>query len=339
MVKFSARKKRHNFKKTQAIFAKFSKKLPAPGYYFQKNKTIFFVLIGVIMVLCLAELWNNLRFSVWDGQSQLNLSLVQGEALSYVKINPELEEVLILTFPDNAMVQVAKGFADYQASKIVRLAKQEKIPVGKLTSQTMTIFLGSLTDGYIVSSVQSSTFSNLVFKALTKRASTNLSSWDLFRIWLLLRNMRSDQVKTVDLSQTGAYQLTTLPDGSKVYQINYDLLDEWVLRELAQPEYLNQSLRWEIFNSTDHVGLGQALKRIVANSGFEVIGVRQENKPVETSVLFINNKSVNKDKIAKIAKYLGLKINEHPVQTKGSAADIEIVIGEDFWQRFFNKSN
>jgi hypothetical protein len=147
-------------------------------------------------------------------------------------------------------------------------------------------------------------------------------------------NIRSDQVRVVNLGEIDALKLTTLPDNSKVYVADLDLLDKFSLRELANPNFLAQRYTWEISNATAHFGLGNRVKRIVANSGFDVIGVRQSQVPYAKSFISVRQAAENVY-LHRFAEYFNL-----PVKTNtdlNDRADVVFVVGEDFWEQNFQR--
>ncbi|MGI5827484.1 MAG: LytR C-terminal domain-containing protein [Patescibacteria group bacterium] len=296
----------------------------------------FLLPLIVLMAFFLGyHFWQEVKHSIWDGKSQLTLAFEQENTLGYIKINPEFEEVTIFTMPPNAMVALAYGYEEYRSDKVKMLAKQENIDFGKFLAVSMTQFLGSTTDGYITdANGRVGDLKTLVLQSFYSGAKTNLTTWDLLRLFSYVINIRSNGVEVISFADTKAFQLETLPDGSEVYVPDLNLLDEVILRELANPSFLNQNLTWEVFNGTNHFGLANSVKRIVANSGFDVIGVRQAQKSYTNS--FISVRSLESSaSLQKFANYFSL-----PIETKSGLhdrADVVLVVGEDFWNKYYRR--
>jgi len=301
-------------------------------------KIAFLFLGGLFLVFILIELWQGIRYSVWDGKRQLTFVFEQENRLGYIKINKELDEVKVLTLSDNVMVPLAYGYQEYKANKVKLLAKQEKLPLGPFLSVSFTHFLGTVTDGYVTEAKGIIPNPSLLLRqALARKAKTNFTDWDLIRLLFYLANIRSEQVEYIDLSDTSSFQYTVLPDGSEVYQPDLNKLDSFVLVELANPQFLNQTYTWEVFNGTQHPGLGNQVKRIVANSGFTVVGVRQALSFYETSFISLGKRVEKAESVKEFACYLdiptkkGTELNDR--------ADVVLVIGEDYWKRYLQREN
>ncbi len=295
---------------------------------------IFFTLglgLLVFVVMFIKVIVQGYTQAVWKGEGQVTFVFEQNNKVGYIKINTDLNEAVVLTFPDNTLIALSNGYQEYQASKVKLLANQEKTHFGELLTRSMTQFLGSVTDGYIINGQGDYVdISTLLIQAIFRRAETNFSDWDLLRLILFTANLRNNHIRTIDMPTTSVFELTTLPDKSQVYEIKPEELDAFGLKELARPKYLKEQLTWEIFNGTQHTGLGSMMKRMVANSGFDVTGVRQARKPYETSAIIVTDKASNNPYVTDFARYFHL-----PVTTEGDKsdiADVTVILGEDFWE-------
>jgi hypothetical protein len=75
------------------------------------------------------------------------------------------------------------------------------------------------------------------------------------------------------------------------------------------------------------------MKRIVANSGFDVIGIRQGLEEYQKSTIYVNKDYYKNDNIRVFADFFefDLKIDKN----KTYRSDVAIYIGEDFWRRYY----
>lgn len=285
----------------------------------------------IILVFVGYEFWQGWKHSIWDGRSNLTFTVEVNNEISYVNINHELEEVNIINFPKNLLMPLAFGYGDYRVDKMKALAKLDKIDFGELLQSSMTQYLGVITDAYIVNSkVQNYDINSILAWTALKRAKTNMSSWDVIRVLMFTSKLRVEQFKQVDFLDTQAYELITLPDGAEVYGTKYEEFDNFVLKLFANPDFLADGTTWEIFNATNYDGLGAKVKRIVANSGFDVVGVRQTEEFYENSYIELreDNLTVN---IEKFSKELGIPIKFTDAGLQRS--QIKLVLGNDYWLR------
>jgi LytR cell envelope-related transcriptional attenuator len=329
MSKFSSTKKRKFF---------------LPSFHFKKinlspktasslkNGLIF---LSILFFLLLSKkVFLSIKQSKWDYKHQLTVAYEQNNKIGFLKFDPLLQEVTILYFPQKSMINLSQGYEKYQADKIKALASQEKINLGKLLKNSMTQFLGVLTDGYIVNlKGDELKLSKILWQATIKKADSNLTAWDLLRLHIFVSNLKIDRIKILNIEEEGVGQLVNLPDGNEVFEFDQNRLDLFVLRQLASPEFLKEKLTWEIYNGTYHDGLAGSMKRIVANSGFDVIGIRQGLEEYQKSTIYVNKDYYKNDNIRVFADFFefDLKIDKN----KTYRSDVAIYIGEDFWRRYY----
>lgn len=287
--------------------------------------------LGLLLIGWLSyETWYGMNHSIWNGDGAFSLVFSQKDKVGYMLINPAQEEVIIATFPDKMMIQTAMGYGEYRIEKVSQLAKQEKIPLGVLLDRSMEQFLGRITEGYIVGlsgeKIDSQVF---LWQGLVGLAQTNMSRWDMVRLLFFLSGLRYEDVAVVDMEETDALVLDKLADGTDVYRVNQEELDKLVLKLFADPDYLRNSLTWEIFNATNHKGLASQVGRIVANSGFDVVGVRQSIDPVDSSKIVVSKDKVDNN-IREFARHIGVTIEE--IESDSERSSVQFYIAEDYWK-------
>jgi hypothetical protein len=288
--------------------------------------------ILLIVVLFLAhEVWMGWKHSVWDGSGYFAFAYESGGEVGYVGINKELEEVFVLKFPDDLMMPLAFGYGEYQVDKIEDLAELDKVEFGELLKNSMTQYLGVVADAYVVGDRNVDVNVNrLLVKSLFRIARTDLSSWDVIRLLIFVRNLRVEQIKVVDLRDSGVLFEKSLPDGSVVFMTDFETLDNLVLKQLADPVYLADASTWEIYNGTDNSGFAAKMKRLVANSGFDVVGVRQSDQMYEKTVLEVKEDDLT-ESIQSFADSLGVEVVF--VSDESRRSNVRLVLGEDYWRR------
>jgi hypothetical protein len=179
MSLFSKRIRRKSHVKTSSLsllWRKRLKKLP-------NLRRILLPLTILLLIFVVFGTWQAVRNSVWDGNSQLTIAFEQNDQLGYIRVNKEHKEVKVFLFPVETLIPLSYGYQEYRSDKVKLLAKQENINFGELISSSMTQFLGSITDGYIVKAKgDPGKPSLLVAQSLYRKASTDFTNWDLLRL-------------------------------------------------------------------------------------------------------------------------------------------------------------
>jgi LytR cell envelope-related transcriptional attenuator len=288
------------------------------------------VLLIMFCLLVLIEIKEAVLDSKWNGKGSFNVVIEKENQIQYVKIDPKLNEIVVFGISENTMAYLAYGYGEYRADKIKDLAEIDNISYGDLLQKSMNLFLGSLTDAYIVDIKKAGIGLNeTLLRSIFFKNKTNLTRWDLVRMLAFIQKLRSEDIEYVDLGMTRALSLVNLADGSEVY-IASEFFDDYVLKNIARPEFLEQDITWEIFNGTAHDGLAARMKKVLANSGLDVIGIRQEKADYQKS--FISSREGN-NVVSQIANYYNLEIRE--TDQISDRADVVFVLGEDFWQENF----
>lgn len=295
-----------------------------------------FILFFLILFL-LKNAYFSITKSVWDGKSQLTLAYEQNNKIGIIEVDPTLHEAVILQFPDDSYFPLALGFETYRADKIKALATQENLPLGKLLTKSMTLSLGILTQGYLVDLKDNQiSLSNFIWQSLIHRDKSNLTAWDKLRLGILNFNLKINEIQIIK-AEDEFLKVTKLPDGSAGYEIDDDLLTEFVLKQLSNPEFLQDKITWEIYNATDYDGLADSMRRIAANSGFDVTGIRQALDKREISTLYVSDWNKVNNNVRRFADFFHFPIVADNNYTQRS--DIALYLGDDFWQEYFTNEN
>ncbi len=189
---------------------------------------------------------------------------------------------------------------------ILRIEEENKDP------KTVGRFLGIPIDGFVKASFLetnrevTSLMSSIFFGY--KDIKTNLNLIDILRLVLVS--------KTTPLNNIATYSISSSLEDQKVDKIVEKIFkDEEIEKE-------NKSV--EIINTTQVMGLGERLARLITNMGGNVIQVSTENNPrKESIILYDGKKSFTTERLSKV---LGFRTSE---TSKQSIADITVVIGED----------
>ncbi len=296
------------------------------------DRPIYVIAMGFlffIFVMFLSyKIWMSYKYSRWDGEKQLTFVYEQNQITYFIKINPKLEELNILEFDPNTMIDIARGYENYKLSKIYKLAQQEHINYGQLLKESMTSYLGVLTDGYLTGISGDFNLSKALFLSLINRTNTNFTDFDVIRILLYLHNTRYENINHIVITDTKYFDNKIFPDGSQAYVINNQQWKKYALTDFADPDFLSEKYTWEIYNGTTKNGLGESVRKILTNSGFDVVGVRQADNLSDQSKIIINKNLVDNPSIKKFADYFKFPIQ---VSIEGNLrSDVILIIGSDY---------
>ena len=204
----------------------------------RRIKTVIrFTLLGIVLVLLIGigfKIYRSIAKSVWDGQSQLNLAInpsIADQPVLIAAFNPEEKSLNVLLIPPRTFIETIHGYGPYRVESIYRLGELNK-KGGELFQGSLQEYLGIPVDAFAsisnfefpISNETKNSLSELLV-GLLKSGKTNLTKWDVIRLWWSLRNIRQDKVNLVDLGQTSASQEVDLLDGTKANKIDTERLE------------------------------------------------------------------------------------------------------------------
>lgn len=293
---------------------------------------IFFLLF-VSLTFIVKSIYISVKNSVWSGDNQLVVVYEQNNNIGMIKFDPILHEAIVISFPPNMLLPLALGYQDYRVDKVKALALQERINLGALLKDSITQSIGILTDAYIIEYKDKNfKLNSLIFNSLINQGTSNLTAWDKVRLWFFVFNLKANEVKHYQADNEFLAQ-KTIADDSKLMIIDDNVLTNFVLQELANPIFLQEKLTWEIYNATNYDGLANNMRRIVANSGFDVTGIRQALETKTVSTLYISDAQKINDNIKIFARFFHFPIIVDNNYTQRS--DVALYLGEDYWERYF----
>ena len=284
-----------------------------------------------LLAFLLYEIWVGWRYSIWDGNRFFSTVYESNDQIGYISFNPEIDEIIILSMPEDLMMPLGYGYGEYRVDKIKPLAQLDDVAFGDLLQQSMLQYLGVHSDAYVVGVDSDNVDINVyLLKSLFKMTDTNLSSWDLIRLLNMARNLRVENIKQIQLEDTDILIGQVLPDDTTVLTTDFGKLDNFVLTQFADPDYLSDTNTWEIYNATNNAGFGAWMKRVVANSGFDVVGVRQANELGLTSAIELREESLTQS-VRDFSEDSGIPIVFHTDNSRRSS--VQVILGDDYWNQ------
>lgn len=298
------------------------------------------------------------RQSAWEGEGRLNIA-VKADSLYLLSFNPQSLTLNLVKIPDQTYLQLPLGYGQWQAGSVYQLGQSEKPPLGGvLLEKTLTAVFGLPVDRYLILSDQMSVedFQQVIEGvrqnpgeglAFLRTSKTNLTPLEYARLWWGLRGLRTDKIKETDLTQGNITDWLLLSDGSRVLSIDSTRLDQFVQNNLTDNKLGDDGLTIGVFNGTEHAGLADRAAREIANMGGRVIFITNFPIKIKETVVFGSDSSYSSQKLARIfaprcvksGGFLGLfgsRINCSAglPGVQSSRADINVVVGEDFFLEF-----
>lgn len=286
-------------------------------------------------------LWKFFSKSVWDGKSRLNLVLTN-EKVSLLSLNPADKELVFLSMPSQTLLEVIRGFGVYKVESVFSLGEMENHRGGELLMGTVQENLGIPVDAYASISNLKSQISNVktyilaCFKLLLRNGKTNLTKWDLLRLWWELRKIRQDKIVMVDLKES--LKEIVLPDGTSAFEIEPEKIKKISGDFLKDFRIRQENLSIAVLNSTNHSGLANRGARLVENIGGRVVEVGDAGG----GFLGMEKCEIRSPKKLKTSYTVKKLIKIFACQWSGekmgeSRAQVVLILGEDYWKKLKEK--
>lgn len=294
----------------------------------------------------------------WDGSSNINL-VIQAEQVYLLSfIYPE-KSLTLFKIPENTYLNLPFSFGRWPVRSVYSLGQGENPPVGAaLLKDTLSLNLGLPVQGYLIlpeedlflsllDKKQGDIFTSLDFFQTVK---TDLSFRETVQFLTTLRGIRQDKVNRVDLSSSSLTSFSSLADGSKVLGINQAKLDKFVQDKLADNKIEEEGLTIGIFNTTEHIGLGEKASRVINNLGGRVIFTANLPDKFEKTVV-LGKRSYTQKRLSEIfaatcvdqercvkivcqTLFLGKKCQLEDLAEELSRAEVSVFLGEDYFNRY-----
>ncbi len=306
-------------------------------------RKVFSLIVFALLLGIGFQIWGSLRKSVWDGSSRLTIAF-NASPLLMVSLEPHDKTMSLLTIPDETYLETIHGYGFYQAGTIWRLGEMEEINGGELLAGSLQEYFGAPVEAY--GSVPPSfsfreakireDLSTVVWFWLKGKGETNLTRWDLIRLWLGMKRVRFDKISWVDLRETEGVSEVTLPDGTQALESDPLALDRLVSRLFVDPKIKKEALAIGVFNATDHPGLAKKAARLINNLGGQVVsaGDWSGDNQAQTEVRCAKADYKKYTSWRLMNLFQGQSVSE---REEGSQVEILLILGEDYWQRLMAK--
>lgn len=277
------------------------------------------------------------RESIWQGEERISLvvSCQPLAVFSYSSYEPDLVSVLA---PEDTQIEAIYGYGKYKLSSIPKLENLEK---RRLLAESVEQALGVPIEGFIAykdcrigkETDLKDLFLKSISSAFLGKGETNLSRWDLVRLFLAARDVKKSSVRRLDLEVLGVLEEVTLPDGSQVWEISPEKFDLKLKEHFRDEKARREGLAVEVLNGTDHPGLAEGAARILVSMGLKVVGVGNAPEKRQSCVLLGSGESKKSYTAKRLRRIFGCKFYEEAPER----ADLSLILGEAYWQKLKEK--
>lgn len=323
---------------------RFKHKTSKSSWYAQRQELIirlFTAIFFIGIILLFFFLWRSFRRVVWDGQSQINIT-VQTDDIVLLSYHPKEGMLNSLIIPKSTHLEVVGGLGEYPINNIIKLGKTEKIDGGILLSRSLQKFLAAPIDGYIIQvnnqsangwtkikndDIKNGKLLTMDWCWFSRECQSNLSFWDILRLTWVFSQLKPNQIKAVKFEEEGILQEKTLPDNSQILAPDYLVIDKLSLALFSDQSVLDEELTIEILNATEKPGLANAVARMVKNLGAELINTGDADERRDNTLLISKNKNITQSytwrRLNKIFSIKNWQID------KQAEAEITLILGKD----------
>lgn len=309
----------------------------------KKSKAWLILILAFLFLFLLAfftfKIYRSLVKSLWDGQNQFNL-VINSQPVSLVSFNPLEETINLLLIPNGTFIETNHGYGPYRIESVYKLGELKGNGIELLTSSLQDSF-GLAIDGFLKgnnSELQKKDLKNGLlnqfFYSFNHDEKTNLSRWDLLRLWWRIKMIREDKINLIDLSQTSVSQEVDLPDETKAMKIDTERLDRIISQFFADSQIKKEDLTIAVLNKTDKAGLANKAAKLIANIGGRVISIggQTQNYDRENECEIKSDKKYkNSYTVKKLSKIFNCQWAGDPEADQRST--IVLLLGDDYWSR------
>lgn len=330
----------------------------APRGAFLGVVVLFFLLLILILgqalnfLKILSSPWNNEGRQITKNYSykkEFNLNLlIRSGNISLLSFNPTDESLTFLSLPDKLYINTPYGFGKWQLGSIYELGQSSKIGGEMLLNRSISDYLGLPVDGFIsfdrsFDDKSSKEILDYLTKAplnifgIFSKLKTNLSLWELINLKFSLSNIRFDKITTIDLEKRKLLLEENLPDGTSVFVSETGRLDG-ISDKFIDPKIRSEGMTIALYNATEHPLIAQNAARLIENIGGNVIIVSNADKTSDKTYV-LGEKSNTVKRMIQIFDSVCVnidcgKISPSDLGLFSSRAQVNIILGEDYYQKF-----
>ena len=278
---------------------------------------LFFILL-ILLVGFGYKISGSIGKSIWDGKNQINLAF-DAQPVAIASFNPQENSANILIIPNGTLVEAAWGYGPYRVESLFGLGELDGRG-GEVLTTSLQEYLGIPIDAY--ASVENARpewsrggkikdfIIENIWSLLKNGGKTNLTKWDLARLWWKINNIPEDKIKIFDLDP--------------------QLLEQIISGFAIDEKIKEEDLAIAVLNATDQPGLATKGLRLARNIGGRVIGIGETENfqfPISNFQCQIRSKKIYKNSytVKKLSKIFNCDWGGENLE--GQRAEVVLIIG------------
>jgi len=300
---------------------------------------IFFLILMGFLIFGFIKIFRSINRSLWDGKNQFNL-VINSQPVMIVSLDCPEKKINILSVPDGTFVESIHGYGPYRVESLYKLGEM-KDQGGYLLTGSLQEYFGLNLDGYLTGDqyqpekIKIKNFLlNQSFNSLRGQGKTNLTRWDLLRIWWQVKKTREDKIIFIDLAQTSVSQKVDLADGSQAMKIDPERLSRIINQFFIDEGLEKEDLSVAVLNKTEHSGLANNASKIINNIGGRVVQINNlQDKTAGSSSCQIKSEKKYKETytVKKLSQIFNCQWSESGEDDQ--RAEIILLVGDDYWHK------
>lgn len=305
------------------------------------KKAVRLIIVIIILIILGYGVFRTFHGSIWDGKNRINVALNQSP-VTVLSLSPKDQKMVLLTIPNGTYLETINGYGFYKIESIYPLGELDN-KGGELLSGSLEEYLGIPVDGYLsvkpcVSlEVREKKICLLreLWTSLFSARQTDLSKWDILRLWWGVNQIRLSKINVSDLCQSQLCEEVILPDGSKIRQLGSDIIDKISANLFADPQIKNEGLSLALLNGTPHYGLANRGARILTNIGSTVLKISDWDNMLSICEIRCPKRMTESYTFKKTQNLFNCRWQEDDL--KKDRVDILLIVGEYYWDRLSKK--
>ncbi len=299
----------------------------------------------------------------WDGKSSINIGFAQIDPvsnktkdLSIVSYSPKNLKATVLHISNLVYTDLPKNYGSWRVESIYKLGEEENPKIGgELLKMSLSKLVGLPLDGIIISQKNDGKFEDKIsswrknpisLSSFLSDIKTDLTPFEMARLILSLRGVREDRLISLDFATSSITESKLLPDSSRVLGVDNIRLDSFIRQNLSDESIIDENLTVAIFNATNRGGLAAEVSRVVTNLGANVVIMATAQNLQSESLVLVKPEddalldTVTYQRLAQVFAPHCLKNTCQSTDPKilSSRAQINIVLGEDYWNLWYDKN-
>lgn len=316
------------------------KRLPKRKKRFNNIRFTLYAIIFLVLIGAGWRIYGSLAQSIWDGRNRVNIVFAT-QPVFIASFSPHLGSLSLLLIPNETYIQTTHGYGKYRIETIWKLGELEDRE--SLLAESSQEYLGLPVDGWVGGGKEEiqnekqakGLILNRLFGLIKGRDETNLTRWDLVRLWWEIRGVRFDKIYLINLTETSAITVVTLPDGTTGFELDTSRLDGIIAKYFQDEKIREEGVVLEVANATNYPGLAAHAARIISNVGGRLISVRDWSLRSKECEVRSKKEKVGSYTLGKLMKIFDCKASGEDLGD--SRAEAVLILGENYWEKLNKK--